>query len=143
MPVSTISSLNRTLQETQEWLDDLAAKEPIASEEQAYSVLRAVLHAVRDRLTVEEAVHLSAQLPMLVRGFYFEGWRPGLAPNDEKTADEFLGAVRESLRNAAGNVDVAEATRAVLQLLDERVTEGQMRHVRDQLPREIQDFLRG
>jgi uncharacterized protein (DUF2267 family) len=31
-----------------------------------------VLHALRDRLTVEEASDLAAQLPMLIRGLYYE-----------------------------------------------------------------------
>jgi uncharacterized protein (DUF2267 family) len=34
-----------------------------------------MLHALRDRLPPEIAVHLSAQLPMLVRGIYYEGWK--------------------------------------------------------------------
>jgi uncharacterized protein (DUF2267 family) len=47
---------------------------------QSYSALRAVLHALRDRLTVAETAHLSAQLPMLIRGIYFKGWDPTKVP---------------------------------------------------------------
>jgi uncharacterized protein (DUF2267 family) len=116
---------------------------PFVKERQAYSHLRAVLHALRDRLTVEEAVHLAAQMPMLVRGFYYEGWRPALAPNEEKTVTEFLDAVRESLRDdSTRDTDLEPTTRAVLDLLTNRLSEGQIRHVRDQLPAEIKEFWR-
>jgi uncharacterized protein (DUF2267 family) len=64
-----------TLQKTQVWLNDLMFELDWEDRPQkAYLALRTVLHALRDRLTVEEAVQLGAQLPMLVRGFYFEGW---------------------------------------------------------------------
>src|SRR6056297_1319732 len=92
-----VPQLRQTAHETQKWLNDLAAREPFENAEQTYSMLRAVLHAVRDRLTAEEAAHFSAQLPMLVRGFYFEGWRPALAPNDFDTQAEFLDRVDASL----------------------------------------------
>lgn len=137
-----VSSLNHTLTETKEWLDDLIRiGDPFQNEQQAYSYLRAVLHSLRDRLTVEEAVHLAAQLPMLVRGFYYEGWRPALAPNDEKTPAEFFDSVRESLKDQlTGDEELEQATRAVFQLLVERVESGQIRHVRDQLPEALQDL---
>ena len=138
MTVSTIGTLNHTLEETHLWLEDLAEAGSLANEEQAYSALRAVLHSLRDRLTVEEAVHLSAQLPMLVRGFYFEGWKPSMAPNDEQTAEEFFASVRESLRNAALNMDVEAMVRDVLSFLERKLPEGQIRHVKTQLPAEIQ-----
>ena len=35
-----------------------------------------MLHAVRDRLQVNDAVSLGAQLPELLRGAYYEQWRP-------------------------------------------------------------------
>lgn len=138
MSDSNVGSLNQTLQETQEWLKELAGMQPFGNEEQAYTGLRAVLHSLRDRLTVEEAVHLSAQLPMLVRGFYFEGWRPALAPNAEETPEEFFASVRESLRNASFTLSPEEATRTVFAFLEEKIAEGQMRHVKGQLPKEIQ-----
>ncbi|HUH13265.1 MAG TPA: DUF2267 domain-containing protein [Longimicrobiales bacterium] len=137
-----VTALNHTLTETHEWLEELVQKGSFEVEQQAYSHLRAVLHTLRDRLTVEEAAHFASQLPMLVRGFYFEGWRPALAPNDWSTVEEFYGRIRDSLRPAPGEEvrDLEGATRAVLALLTEKLTEGQIRHVREQLPKEVQQL---
>ncbi len=138
---TNVASLNHTLEETRQWLDELQQNGPFVNEQQAYSHLRAVLHAVRDRLTVEEAVHMAAQMPMLVRGFYYEGWRPALAPNREKTLAEFLDAVRHNLHDQfTPDVDLSATTRAILDLLTNRLSEGQVRHVRSQMPEEIQEF---
>lgn len=135
----TISQLRQTAQLTQEWINDLASRPPLESPEQAYSVLRAVLHAVRDRLTAEEVAHLGSQLPMLVRGFYFEGWRPALAPNDFETEDAFFEQVEKSLRTAPmeEGVDLRSASRATLEFLSDHVDAGELRHVTTQLPDEI------
>lgn len=139
----TVPQLRRTAQLTQEWINDLAARPPLESPEQAYSVLRAVLHTIRDRLTQEEVAHLGSQLPMLVRGFYFEGWRPALAPNDFDTAEAFYQRVEESLRTAPESdaPDVAETTRTTLQFLADRVDDGELRHVTGQLPPEIAELF--
>lgn len=92
-------------------------------EEQAYSALRAVLHAVRDRLTVDEATDLAAQLPMVVRGFYYEGWKPALAPNKERTVEEFLDHVGSSLTGNS-TIDPGTATPVILQFLDRQLSGG-------------------
>ena len=142
MPQTDVTALNHTLEETREWLEDLRGRGPFENEQQAYSHLRATLHAVRDRLTVEEAVHFAAEMPMLVRGFYYEGWRPVLAPNaDRKTEEDFLDAVRESLRSEDATAsDLRVTAKAVLGLLTDRLAEGQIRHVRGQMPEEMQSL---
>lgn len=135
-----VSALNHTVGETREWLEQLVASGPFENEQQAYSHLRAVLHSLRDRLTVEEATHLAAQLPMLVRGFYYEGWRPALAPNSERDPHQFFDSIRESLKGAEppSDEELAASVRAVFTLLTDRLAEGQIRHVRGQMPAEMQ-----
>ena len=103
---TTVRQLAHAAQQAQEWLNDLGQRPPFESPAQAYSLLRAVLHAVRDRLTAEEVAHLGAQLPMIVRGFYFEGWRPALAPNDYATEEAFFEQVASSLGGGSQPVRV-------------------------------------
>lgn len=139
----TVSQLRRSTQLTQEWLLDLAEREPFSDEDEAYSLLRAVLHAVRDRLTPEEVAHLGAQLPMLVRGLYFEGWRPALAPNEWDTAEAFYDQVRKSLAEfpLAPDRDVEAGARTTLAFLADAVGPGQLRHVEEQLPDAVQELF--
>ena len=62
----------------------------------AYKALRAVLQTLRDRLPMQEAVHFGAQLPMLLRGLYYEGWKPAQTPI-KMSREEFLQAVGEKI----------------------------------------------
>ena len=62
------ATIAHAVQQSQEWLKELRDNAGLASETEALSVLRAVLHQLRDRLTINEAVQLGAQLPTIVRG---------------------------------------------------------------------------
>lgn len=137
----TVRQLSHATQQAQEWLNDLAGRTSFDGPAEAYSFLRAVLHALRDRLTVEEAAHFGQQLPMMVRGFYFEGWRPAMAPNDFETPEELYAQVQKSLGGlpSPSAPSISEATRTVLEFLEEHCDPGQMRHVRTQLPDRIVD----
>jgi uncharacterized protein (DUF2267 family) len=135
----TVRQLSHATQQVQAWLNDLSRRQPFENQEQAYSYLRAVLHAIRDRLTPEEVAHVGSQLPMIVRGFYFEGWRPVLAPNEFATRAELYDRVRESLGSTQGpeTLDVEEATGTVIDFLADHLDEGLLRHVTSQLPGNI------
>ena len=135
-PSNHIDAFETTLQVTQQWIHEYAAKLGQAHPALAYRCLRAALHAIRDRLPVSEAVALSAQLPMLLRGAYFEGWVPSHTPHAMRTPDELYERVSRELSGglAAAPRDVM---RAAFVLLNERIDEGEIRKVRHLLPEEL------
>ena len=65
MSVDTIGAIESTVHLTNLWLQELMEELGWRDRQRAYHALRVVLHALRDRLTVAEAVDLGAQLPML------------------------------------------------------------------------------
>lgn len=87
MSNSGFAEFDTTIQKTNELLKEIetAFSWPENRRNQSYAALRAVLHALRDRLPVEETVQLGTQLPMLIRGMYYEGWDPSKVPNCQRT----------------------------------------------------------
>jgi hypothetical protein len=55
---------------------------------------------LRDRIGPANASHLGAQLPMLLRGLYYEGWRMTGAASKERREIEFLEHITQELRQA-------------------------------------------
>jgi uncharacterized protein (DUF2267 family) len=105
----------------------------------AYRALRATLHALRDRLTVDEVAQLAAQLPMLIRGFYYEGWDPSIRLLKERHREHFLAWIEQEL-SGEERVDPEQVARAVFSVLERRVTEGEIEDVKHMLPSRIRDL---
>ncbi|MEQ8836781.1 MAG: DUF2267 domain-containing protein, partial [Lacipirellulaceae bacterium] len=84
-----------------------------------------------------EPVDLATQLPMLVRGFFYEGWQPVEVPIQDRTKEQFLEHVREGYREDKFT-DVERVTRAVFRVLAKHVSEGEVRDIRHCLPDSLQ-----
>lgn len=139
MAENTVRAVERTVRATHSWLKELADEGHFTDQQQAYSASRAVLHALRDRLTADEAVHLGAELPRLVRGLYFEGWKPSAVPNKDRTRQSLFDSVSEALRTNA-QIAPEHAARAVLDLLNKKISAGELSDVKQSLPQEIRDL---
>lgn len=106
--------IERTVQKTCTWLASVAQGLEVDDRQRAYHVLRAVLHAIRDRLSVDDAAALSAQLPVLIRGVYYEGWHPAGKPLHIRDPEEFLALIGQNLASDGElAVDPARALTAV------------------------------
>src|SRR5581483_9747452 len=137
MSTTGLEVFDRTLHKTNVWLDNVM--EIVGCQRQdAYAILRATLHALRDRLTVEETAQLAAQLPMLIRGLYFEGWDPTGKPVKERHREDFLGHIQPEIERY--NIDPERAVRAVFRVVANRVSEGEIQDVAHVLPREIREL---
>jgi uncharacterized protein (DUF2267 family) len=132
MSQSTLSAFEHTIEVTHIWLNDLADRLAWTDQNRAYRALRAVLHALRDRLAVNDASHLAAQLPMLIRGLYYEGYHPSDKPLRERSKQEFLDHVGREFVDT--EFDIERVTRAVLQVLAKHITAGEVDKVKKALP---------
>lgn len=102
------------------WLKDVATELGDGDLQYAYRVLRAVLHVLRDRLTIDVAAKLAAQLPTLIRGIYYEDWDPNRRPMPPHTVDTFLEHVVSEGR-FSGEAEASVAVTAVATVLRRRL----------------------
>ncbi len=128
-----------TLQKTNIWLKEISDLLHWDDHQKAYHGLRAVLHALRDRLPVAEAVHLGAQLPMLVRGFYYECWKPSAVPIKIKTMQDFYSIVRENF-TADRNVNPMRLTEAVMTVLSANISASEVEKLRGIFPPQLREL---
>lgn len=136
--MSIPASISHSVQQTQEWLKALCEAGGYSGEAEALAVLRAVLHQLRDRLSPEEAADLAAQLPIIVRGIYYEAWRPGRPPERVRTQEQFLAGVAAKL--APHPIKAEHATRDVFSLLAQAIDSGEVADVISQLPAGIKEL---
>jgi uncharacterized protein (DUF2267 family) len=141
MATSDVTSIDRSVEKTNAWLRELAVELGRPDDRRyAYRVLRAFLHTLRDRLPVNSAVHLAAQLPELLRGVYYEGWRPNQTPQAYHDLDTFIARIAAGalLSGHTESVDCAEAAAVVLR---RHITAGELEKIAAALPTTIADLL--
>ena len=136
MGMTGVATLDHTIQETNVWLKGVEAEIALDNRQEAYNALRAVLHALRDRLPPEVAVKLGAQLPALVRGIFYEGWHAAGTPTKERHVEDFVEHVLSGLpRNYP--IDALTVTQGVFEILWERLDPGEFEKIMNHLPVEL------
>jgi uncharacterized protein (DUF2267 family) len=121
------------------WLNEIA-QDLGPDRHRCYHALRAVLFALRDRLSPDDAAHLAAQMAVLVRGIFYEGYRPAGKPERIRSLDELLGKISEQLQQMRP-MGADDAARAVFKVLERHIGQGELNKIKHGLPREIRSLF--
>jgi len=139
MSATGLEVFDKTVHTTNAWLKEIMEATGL-DRRRAYRALAAVLHALRDRLTVDEVAQLGAQLPILVRGLYYDQWHHSAGKPDRlRHKEEFLAAVAAGLDDI-GPIDPEDATRAVFAVLEHHIAPGEIEDVKAMLPTHLRDL---
>ena len=138
--IQSIKPLNHALQKADDWLQELTEFGHFHDDEQAYSALRAVLHAIRNRLIPDEAVAFGSEFPLLIRGIYFEDFDLRY-PKRHASVDEFLNTISSEMRHLSFSLAPDQAAKIIFNYLKMKIRAGELRDVFDQLPRDIRNLV--
>ncbi|HEY0712842.1 MAG TPA: DUF2267 domain-containing protein [Polyangia bacterium] len=130
----------RAQQHAEDWLREMMAEMRTDDHNAAYVALRAGLQALRDRLPVNEAAKLAAQLPLLLRGLYYENWRPAVTPVKTRDRGEFFDLVRQHT-HTNGGLDPNLIVLCTWRLLNRHVSPGELESIEAIMPPEIRSLL--
>jgi uncharacterized protein (DUF2267 family) len=137
---SDIPVLASTVQKSKLWIREVMLELQCDNAPGAYHGMRAVLHTLRDRLTVHEAADFASQLPMLLRGLFYEGWQPEKVPVKDRNKEDFISHVAEAFPGDQ-TVDPERLTRAVLKVVAHHVSDGEMQDIQAIIPKSLGELF--
>ncbi len=115
--------------------------------DQAGRILITILHTLRDRISPQESLDLISQLPIYIRAAYTDGWRLTDKVERSKTREGFFNNVKKhavagiNTSDFGNDEDVEAKVRAVFRVLERHVSEGEVKHLKGQLPEPIAELL--
>ena len=134
-----IHVFERTTHEAHEWVNDLAGRTGWHNEREVLRLMRVVLCKIRDHLPVNEMAQFSAQLPLILRGMFFEGWQPKLTPVHERHAADFIADIDSKIGDVIEYQGLPDI-KAVFNVINAQISRGEVEDVRACLPQELRDL---
>jgi uncharacterized protein (DUF2267 family) len=129
-------TFERSSEKSCQWIEDTAFALGTDDRHDAHKTLTAVLHALRDGMTVEEAGRLAAELPDRLRWEFYEGWDPGRVPVTYHDRDEFLRTVAGEAE-LVGPTEASYAVASVATVLTRHLSAPGLDGVLDALPGQV------
>ncbi|MBE9476850.1 MAG: DUF2267 domain-containing protein [Proteobacteria bacterium] len=139
MTAKGLEAIDHTVQLTHEWINELTDRLDWSSQRDALRLLRVTLHQIRDHLLVDEVAQFAAQLPLLIRGMFFEGWVPKNTPIKQRHVKDFISDIEQHVGSVAdyrGYEDIQK----VFKLINARISRGEISDILASLPEEIRSL---
>ncbi len=132
-------TMDHNIQITNEWVKQIDEMVSWDDSNQSFRLLRVTLQAIRDMLGVDEAAQLAAQLPLFIRGVYFEGWDPSATPAKLREKPDFVARVSEAFTGDQFD-DPEEAVSIIFSFLNTRISAGEINDIRGSLRKSLRDL---
>lgn len=133
-------------QKGNEMVNELAAELGIPEDKEiAFRILRAVLRALRNQISVEESFQLLAQLPMVIKGLYVEQWKISKKGDHVRNVHDFVKAVRHEDHPVGAHdlftfKDGVNAVMAVFKVLRAHISAGEVEDIISVLPGPLKEL---
>ncbi len=130
-----------------EFLNKLAVRlGDVENRDRAGRVLKSVLRALRNRISIEESLQLISQLPMVIKAVYVDGWKLNQEFTRIKTIEDFSAEVMKedgaaAWRDFSSVEEATDAIEAVMKTLADYVSAGELHDIIDLMPREIKQHF--
>ncbi len=134
-----LETIDHTVHVTHDWINELADRLDWSSKRSALRLLRVTMHQIRDNLLIDEMAQFSAQLPLLIRGMFFEGWVPKRTPLKDRHLGDFCAPIESMFEHTLEYRGIEDITR-VFVLLNNRLSRGEIEDVRANLPTAIREI---
>lgn len=110
-------------------------------------ILKAVLHTLRDRISVGESLNLISNLPMFIKAIYVDGWKQSEKPLRLKNKHEFVDEVERKQfaigeRTFDWNISTEEIVNTAFITLKKYIPEGEAEDIISQLPDGLKELFR-
>lgn len=141
--MAAVPILENNIHQTMDWVYAIeeACQWDENNQRRAFTALKAVLHELRNLLSIEQTAQLSTQLPLVIRGIFFENWNPNSITFQKMNKQDFLESVAKALYPYR-DMDIEATTKGVLHVLGEKMPEGEFEKILQNIPGEIKELYR-
>jgi len=133
MSAKGLEVIDHTVQTTHEWINELKERLDWVGHRDALHLLRATLTGLRDHLGIEEVADFAAQLPLLIRGMFYEGWQPASTPLKDRSQQAFVDRIEKQIASSIDYRGIEDIS-TVFKLLNARISAGEVCDMRGNLP---------
>ena len=131
---------NHALHTANIWLADIGTALGTRDRRYTRGVVRAWMHTLRDRVTVDAAAKFGAQLPELLRGVYYDGWEPNKTPV-KYNVEQYIQRFAAQASIPAVQVPTTAAT--ITEVMADRMSPGQVSETLAELPTDLRATVTG
>lgn len=138
--MTMINEFDSVVNKSELWIKDVADALGTDDYRRVLQGVRATLKTVRDRLPVDEAVNFGSQLPVLLSGYYYEGWKPAKTPTKERSIEEFYDSVQKNIDQLGHPLKAEDIVKPIFSVLTKRISEGEIQDLIQMMPNEFREL---